>query len=85
MLQQSPWQAGQGRSRWWLAGIRQAITWLRDGCLATVWQTLVRWKLVYRRGRRAVPSPDWEYAAKVQRIATITWYSRMQPEQIMHL
>lgn len=30
-------------------------------------------------------SPDWEYPAKVQRIATITWYSRMQPEQIVRL
>lgn len=58
LLQQAPWQAGLSRSRWWLDGIRQAISWLSDGCLATVQHTLARWKLVYRRGRRAVHSPD---------------------------
>lgn len=85
MLEQSPWQAGISRSRWWLDGVRQAVSWLADCCLATVWQTLARWKLVYRRGRRAVHSPDWEYPAKVQRLETISWYSRTHPEQIVRL
>lgn len=76
LLQQAPWQVGCSRSRWWLDGMRQAVSWLRDRCLATVWQTRTRWKLVSRRGRRAVHSPDWEYPTKVQRIETLTWYSR---------
>lgn len=73
------------RTRWWLDGVRQIIPWLRDCCLATVWQTLDRWNLHYKRGRRYVHSPDWEYATKVQRIETITWYSRQVPGQIVRL
>lgn len=73
------------RTRWWLAGVRQAIPWLRERCLATVWRTLRRWRLAYKRGRRHVHSPDWEYEAKVQRIETITWYSRQAPGRIVRL
>jgi hypothetical protein len=73
------------RTRWWLDGVRQIIPWLRDCCLATVWQTLDRWNLHYKRGRRSVHSPDWEYATMVQRIETITWYSRQVPGQIVRL
>ena len=63
----------------------QVVSWLRDRCLATVWRTLARWKLVYRRGRRGVHSPDWEYPTKVQRLETITWYRRQQPEYLVQL
>lgn len=41
--------------------------------------------LAYKRGRRHIHSPDWEYEAKVQRIETITWYSRQAPERIVRL
>lgn len=66
-------------------GIRQAVPWLSECSLATVQRTLARWKLVYRRGRQAVHSPDWEYPRKVQRIETIAWYSRQQPERLVRL
>jgi hypothetical protein len=56
---------------------------LHERCLATVWRTLHRWKLAYKRGRRHVHSPDWEYEAKVHRIETITWYSRQAPGRIV--
>ena len=49
----------------------------------TVWRTLRRWRLVYKRGRRHVHSPDWEYETKVQRIETIAWYSRQAPQQLV--
>jgi hypothetical protein len=58
---------------------------LRARALATVWRTLRRWKLAYKRGRRQVHSPDWEDEAKVQRSETITWYSRQAPRQIVRL
>ena len=61
------------------------IPWLASCCLAIVWQTLDRWDLHDKRGRRSVHSPDWEYATKVRRIETITWYSRQAPEQIVRL
>jgi hypothetical protein len=76
---------GLARTRWWLDGVRQAIPWLRERCLATVWRTLHRWKLAYKRGRRHIHSPDWEYAAKVRRLETITWSSRQAPGRIVRL
>lgn len=58
---------------------------LRERALATVWRTLRRWKLAYKRGRRPVHSPDGEYEAKVRRIEAINWYSRQAPQQIVRL
>jgi len=58
------------RSRWWLGGIRQTLDWLQPRCLATVWQTLRRCHLSYKRGRRAVHSPDPLYAAKLATIGS---------------
>ena len=58
---------------------------LRERARATVWRTLRRWKLAYKRGRRHVHSPDWEYEAKVRRIEAINWYSRQAPQQIVRL
>ena len=84
-LQRSPRLLDLPRTRWWLAGVRQAIPWLASCCLATVWHTLERWDVHYKRGRRYVHSPDWEYATKVRRIETITWYSRQAPQQIVRL
>ena len=72
-------------ARWWLAGIRQQVSWLCDCCLTTVWRTLRRCGLVYKRGRRHVHSPDPAYDPKLQRVATITWYSRQAPQQIVRL
>jgi hypothetical protein len=84
-LQRSPRLLDLPRTRWWLAGVRQVVPWLASCCLATVWQTLDRWGVHYKRGRRSVHSPDWEYAAKVQRIETIPWYSRQAPGRIVQL
>lgn len=92
LVQQAPVACGQdlGRAtsyqtRWWLDGIRQAVDWLRDSCLATVCHTLRRCGIRYRRGRRALHSPDPEYGAKVQRVATITCYSRQEPQRQVRL
>jgi hypothetical protein len=86
VVQRAPVLSGvANRTRWWLDGIRQQVGWLRGRCLATVWQTLRRFGLVYKRGRRHVHSPDPDYDAKVQRVATITWYSRQAPQQIVRL
>jgi hypothetical protein len=86
VVQRAPVLCGfANRSRWWLAGVRQRIPWLGDCCLATVWRTLRRLGLVYKRGRRHVHSPDPDYASKLQRVAAITWYSRQAPQQIVRL
>lgn len=86
MVQRAPVLGGvANRTRWWLDGIRHQVVWLRDRCLTTVWRTLRRWGLVYKRGRRHVHSPDWEYDTKLARVATITWYSRQAPQQLVRL
>lgn len=84
-LARLPTLCGVPRTRWWLAGLRQVIGWWRERSLTTVWRTLHRWHLGYKRGRRHVHSPDWEYDHKVQRLATITWYSRQAPQRIVRL
>jgi hypothetical protein len=84
-LHLSPRLLGLPRTRWWLDGVRQAISWLAPCCLTTVWQTLNRWDLHYKRGRRYVHSPDEAYAAKVQWIKTITWSSHQAPQRIVQL
>jgi len=61
------------------------VDWLHGRRLATVCQTLRRAGIRYRRGRRAVHSPDPEYAAKVARLATITWYTRQDSERLVRL
>jgi hypothetical protein len=86
VVQRAPVLSGvANRTRWWLDGIRQRIAWLTDCCLTTVWRTLRRCGLVYTRGRRHVHSPDPDYGAKLARVATITWYSRQAPQQIVRL
>lgn len=85
-MQRAPALAGfPDRARWWLDGVRQAVPWLAGRALSTVWQTLRRADLTYKRGRRHVHSPDWAYDAKMARVAQITWYSRQAPAQIVRL
>ena len=77
--------ASSYQTRWWLAGLRRVVPWLAQRCLATVCRTLRRYGLRYRRGRRHVHSPDPEYAAKVARLQTITWYTRQDPPRNVRL
>ncbi len=82
---QRPEHLGLGRSRWWLDGIRQAVVWLRDRCLATVWRTLRRCRLSYKRGRRAVHSPDPLYAAKLATIGYLRERAAREPGRVVFL
>lgn len=65
VLHRSPRLLGLGRSRWWLAGIRQVVAWLADCSLAGIWQLLTRLGLTYKRGRTYVHSPDPDYELKL--------------------
>lgn len=77
--------SGSYQTRWWLDGVRQAVDWLRGRSLATVSTTLRACGIRFRRGRRHVHSPDPAYQSKLARIATITWYSRCAPQEIVQL
>jgi transposase len=67
-LHQSPENFGLARSRWWLAGIGQAVPWLKEVSVPGIWQVLDRFDLAYKRGRRYVHSPDPDYQAKSARL-----------------
>lgn len=88
VLHQAPAAFGLAHSyqtRWWLDGIRRVVPWLAHRCLATICRTLRRAGIRYRRGRRHVHSPDPQYAVKVARLATITWYCRADPARNVRL
>ncbi len=70
-VQRDPRLFGLGRSRWWLAGLRQAIPWLRHYSLPGIWRLLRRFGIRYKRGRRYVHSPDLAYSEKLARIAQV--------------
>lgn len=82
---QAPAHFGLARSGWWLNGVRQAVSWLHDRCLATVYQTLRRVHLVYKRGRRHVHSPDPAYAAKLATGAYVRGRAEREPERVVAL
>lgn len=82
---QRPEHFGLARSRWWLDGIRQVVDWLHACCLATVWRTLRRCHLSYKRGRRAVHSPDPLYAAKLATIGYLCGRAATEPGRIVFL
>lgn len=82
---QRPAHFGLARSGWWLDGIRQAVNWLHDCCLATVYQTLRRAQVVYKRGRRHVHSPDPAYAAKLATVGYVRTRAAQDPEHVVTL
>jgi DDE superfamily endonuclease len=81
MIGASPHQRGEKRSRWWLAGIRHHIPWLQGKALSTVWRWLDRLDVVYKRGRRAVHSPDPDYDGKLAAVAHIWQQVRQEPQR----
>lgn len=67
----SPQQRGVARSRWWLVGIGQQVEWLRGKSVTTIWRCLRTLAIVYKRGRRAVHSPDEAYDDKLAEVARV--------------
>lgn len=82
-MQQSPAHCGLARSRWWLAGLQQALTWLAPLSLSGIWVLLRRWQLVYKRGRRYLHSPDPAYAAKLAAVAQARTAAQADPERFV--
>lgn len=82
---QRPEHLGLARSGWWLAGIRDAVSWLRGRCLATVYQTLRRCHVVYKHGRRHIHSPDPAYAAKLATVAYVRERAVQPPQRVVAL
>lgn len=75
----------QNRSRWTLALIGQAVSWLQQRSVVCVWNTLHRLDIVYKRGREYVHSPDPDYALKLAYVETARQQAQNQPERIILL
>ena len=77
--------APQQGSRWSLAAIRQAISWLSEYTLTCVWNTLHRCGVVYKRGREYLHSPDPEYGLKMAAIEAAKQQVLAAPERVVLL
>lgn len=77
--------APETRSRWTLKLIGEAVSWLRGRSLSCVWRTLQRLRIVYKRGREYVHSPDPDYALKLAYVEAARQQAQQQPEQIVLL
>ena len=85
LVQRSPRLAGLARSRWWLAGIRHHIPWLRDCSLPGVWQILKRLRVCYKRGREYLHSPDPDYDLKLAYVQAALALARTAPQRYVVL
>lgn len=85
VLQEGPPRAGLARSRWTLAGLRTALPWLTTHSLSTVWAWIHRAHLSYKRGRRAVYSPDPHYPQLVARLARLHRLVARHPRRLVLL
>ena len=72
-------------SRWTLALIGEAVSWLRERSVSCIWKTLQRLGIVYKRGREYVHSPDPDYALKLAYIEVAHQQAKHQPEQVVFL
>lgn len=73
------------RSRWSLALLRQPLGWLADKSLSTISKLLKRLHVSYKRGRRAVHSPDLLYEVKLARIRQADQQRQHDPTQVVLL
>jgi hypothetical protein len=85
LLHQAPRHLGLPRSRWWLDGLRQAVTALGAYTLPGIWTVLERLHLRYKRGRTYLHSPDPDYGLKRQYIAAAYRQAQAEPQRIVLL
>jgi len=83
VVRRSPRLYGLKRSRWWLDGLRQVVSWLRRLSLAGVHKLLRRLGIRYKRGRRYVHSPDPEYDQKMAVLQTIRELVAAEPQRFV--
>jgi len=83
VIRRSPRLYGLKRSRWWLDGLRQVVSWLRGLSLAGVHKLLRRLGIRYKRGRRYVHSPDPEYDQKMAILQTIRELVAAEPQRFV--
>ena len=85
VLHRSPVLYGLDRHTWTLKTIGQTIAWMRSLSLAAVCKLLGRLKVLYKRGRAHVHSPDLEYNEKVAAIAVAREAAKKAPGEVVFL
>jgi hypothetical protein len=81
VLHQRPAHFGLSQTRWTLAAIAQACTWLRVKTLPGVYQLLRRLHIHRKRGRGHLHSPDPDYLGKLRQIWLWIRAVRLDPEK----
>src|SRR5258706_1443469 len=85
VVQRSPVLYGLDRHGWTLDGLRHIIPWMRRLTVAAISKLLRRFKLVYKRGRAHVHSPDLEYNQKMAAIDAAREEARQAPGEVVFL
>jgi len=84
-IYQTPHLHGLSRSRWWLKGLQEKVTWLSDCTLSGICQILKRLNISYKRGREAVHSPDLDYDLKMSYIHAAYQLAQQEPQRVILL
>lgn len=71
------------QTRWTLASLRQACAWLGGLTLAGVHTVLRRGRIVWKRARASIRSPDPDYDAKVADVAAAVAAAQAQPGRVI--
>jgi len=79
VLHRSPLLYGHDRHSWTLDTLRQTVAWLRQVSLPGISKLLRRLKVVYKRGRAHVHSPDRAYNQKLAAIEAALAHARQAP------
>jgi len=79
VLHRSPVLYGLDRHSWTLKDVGHTISWMRTLSIAAVCKLLRRFKLVYKRGRAHVHSPDLEYNQKMAAVVAEREEARKAP------
>lgn len=85
MIHQPPSAKGCKGTRWCLAELRKAVSWLGRCSLPGIYRLLKRLGIHYKRGRVHVHSPDPDYASKMARITHLHLLQRMEPGRLVVL
>lgn len=85
MLHRSPILFGLDRHSWTLKALGQTLLWMQSLSVPGVCKLLKRLKVVYKRGRAHVHSPDLEYEQKLAAIAAAQQEARKAPGEVVFL
>jgi len=85
VLHRSPVLYGLDRHSWTHQALGHTIDWMRTLSLPAICKLLQRFKLVYKRGRAHVHSPDLEYNQKMAAIVAAREAAQQAPGEVVFL